>query len=1836
MSNEGIAIIGIDCRYPGAHNPEQYWENILAWRQQFRRIPDKRLNLDHYYAADKSKVDYTYSRKASVLSGYHFDRLKYRVAKSTFEQTDLTHWLALDVAAGALKDAGFENGAELNKERVGVVLGNSLTGEFTRSNLMRGRWPYVSGVLETTLKELRYSKEDISTIIRHAEKTYKDPFPEPDADMLAGGLSNTIAGRICNYFDFHGGGFTVDGACSSSLLAFSNACTALVNGDLDLALAGGVDLSIDPFEIIGFARNGALAAHEMDVYSAKAEGFWPGEGCGIVVLMREKEARERGLNINAVIQGWGISSDGNGGITRPKSDTQQIAYERAYTRAGYDIDSVTLFEGHGTGTTLGDQVELTALINALRDAGKQGTPAALGSVKQLIGHTKAAAGVAGAIKATLALKHGTIPAFRPVSQPHKILTDNKDILSLPPYPTQYTGKTPMRASVASMGFGGINVHITLQEASEARRPKKISGKVTKLATSRRDTEVFPLSAASKEAFEQTLQRLQAVARDISRAEFTDLSATLCASYQHAGNWKASLVAANPDVLAEGLAVLQQAVEEGKEQFVEAEKGVYFNRTGKKGNLAFLFPGQGSPVYADAGAFSYFNQQSAYPVQLALQGEIVDTAVAQPVIVQNTLQSLELMEQLGVEARWGIGHSLGEISALGWAGVIDPTGAVELATARGKAMSELGEKGGTMLALKCTAQELHELIDHSEVCITGYNGTGNYVVGGSVAAVEEVQERASERGIHAVRLKVSHAFHTPMMKGAASHFQTYLASQEFSQPDKAIVSTVTGHLLSETESIADLLYKQIEAPVQLTQAVDKIKSEADFLIELGPGNALTRSLKDYPEFTVLALDYGSSSFKGLLHILSAAHISGNEIRFEELSCNRFYRPFDLENWNLDVLINPCELNGYKTSVQAGGSEEAISAVQQAAAAATASPAAPVTATDTPEGVEAYLKKIISEKLDIPFELIGPEDRIMSQLHINSLAITEIISLTIKAFNRSQKVLSQASIAANGDGTIHELGVLIYNGEAGNNTPAADKGKVFFDLVPNWTAIFQRRDITKKLPKVTTDRGVGKITVAGIKSLAAAWEENLAAHNIPAGNGAVYVYSAANGRESLADFVSFLNQPSVRQGAFVVLVDLYGEQTEGDLRPLLRTFQQEVPGVAAMSLELSNTLEQPQNHLAAELKSVSRYKEVKYDAQGIRTESEWESFTPQPGKEEHVIEPGDVILATGGGKGITFESAYDLALRSGARLAILGRSNPELDRELSRNLQRLAEAAIPFRYYPADVCDAAAVKQAIASAAQELGAIRIILHGAGINRPKPLALLTAADFEQTEKVKVAGLRNVMEALDPASLKLLIGYGSIIAQSGMMGNGDYAWANDQLAIYINELSVQHPHCRCLTLEWSVWAETGMGVTLNSVEALRSKGVWPIPVKQGLTILQQMVADAATQGRYLISGRYGDIPTLNYTKKQLPLGRFVSKIRHHVPGVEIVSDVSINLNDDVYLKNHVFKNQYVFPTVMILEGMAQVCSALHPAPDAWKFDGLQIHKSIVVPKGGSNIIRFIVTRLSAHEFRAVAQSEDSSFSVNCFETTISFGPAPLFMEEAPAFAQLHALDFNVGKKFYDDLLFHHGPFRRIHSFLKIDALESVAKADSSLNDSWFGAYMPGNALLGDPGLNDAAIHCHQACRPGSSLLPTGAGQIVINNNPVPGPFFIKTRETREEKNTTVIDVCVINAQGEIKQYWKDLTLTQVAGTAFTGRWDPHLLVPFIEYKLMKLAKTRSIRLPLNNCLDLVKSLASNKRSESCRVDDYSICLSKGKSTREGSAPQLSLELALAGVEEPVVLEIV
>jgi enediyne polyketide synthase len=244
------------CWYPGAQGIRELWENILARKQQFRRIPDVRLPLSEYHDPNRNTPDKTYGTRAALIDGFKFDWRAHFVPKLTFETADIAHWLALEIALKTLDDTGY-NRDHLPKDRAGVIVGNTLTGEQTRANVLRQRWPFVRKALRAAA-QARGVSQIIPELEQTMEEYYKSVFPPTTEDSLSGGLSNTIAGRICNYLDFHGGGYTVDGACSSSLLAVATAANALVNHDMDFALAGGVDISLDTFELIGFAKTGAL------------------------------------------------------------------------------------------------------------------------------------------------------------------------------------------------------------------------------------------------------------------------------------------------------------------------------------------------------------------------------------------------------------------------------------------------------------------------------------------------------------------------------------------------------------------------------------------------------------------------------------------------------------------------------------------------------------------------------------------------------------------------------------------------------------------------------------------------------------------------------------------------------------------------------------------------------------------------------------------------------------------------------------------------------------------------------------------------------------------------------------------------------------------------------------------------------------------------------------------------------------------------------------------------------------------------------------------------------------------------------------------------------------------------------------------------------------------------------------------------------------------------------------------------------------------------------------------------------------------------------------------
>ena len=812
-----IAIVGAACRYPDAVSPQELWQNVLAKRQAFRRMPSERLPLEDYWSADPNEPDRTYSQNAAVITNWSFDRAKYRVSRSTYESADLAHWLALEVADQALQDAGFEP----PQTSTGVIVGNTLTGDSSRAASLRLRWPYVkraaieAGIDPETLKRL--------------EQTFNAPFAAIGEDSLAGGLSNTIAGRICNYFGFNGGCYTIDGACSSSLLSIIQACNALANGDLDVALAGGVDLSLDPFELIGFAKCTALAKDRMWVYDRKANGFLPGEGCGFIVLMRAEDAIAQGRTIHAKLLGWGMSSDGHGGMTRPEASGQRLALQRAYARAGVPIESVALFEGHGTGTPVGDPIEIETITSLLGNANHH--PRFIGSVKANVGHTKAAAGMAGLLKAMMAVREGIVPPITGCTEPR-----DTGVLSVTQVPLPWPENAARRAAVSAMGFGGINTHVVLEGGADH---SAVQAKSNLDTVSARDGlgEVFFLGANTAEELRTLLDRIAARALEISLAEVRDLAASL----RPAGKtYRVALVASTPAELH------------------AAAKSAAVHAAHRRPKIAFLFSGQGSIPN-------------------------VTTDVAQPAIVRASVQRLKELRRLGIDAHCAIGHSLGELTALHWSGSLDEQQLFDLAAFRGNAMQQLAGDGA-MAALACSESVAKTLLA-GEAVIAASNGPEQTVVSGPAPSVEQTMEHAKRRGVGATRVPVNAAFHSPMMANAAKPLRDYVKSLAPKAAGSGVFSTVTGTWLTRESALPELLAEQLTAPVRFCEAVEAIAKEADLFIEVGPGRVLT-NLASFAGVPVVSSDRIEDA-------IAAAWTAGAEVNVDALFASRFAKPFDLD-------------------------------------------------------------------------------------------------------------------------------------------------------------------------------------------------------------------------------------------------------------------------------------------------------------------------------------------------------------------------------------------------------------------------------------------------------------------------------------------------------------------------------------------------------------------------------------------------------------------------------------------------------------------------------------------------------------------------------------------------------------------------------------------------------------------------------------------------------------------------------------------------------------------------------------------------------------------------------
>ena len=459
---EPIAVIGVSALMPDAPDVETFWQNIIDAKVSIREIPGHRWigPIEHFYregGPGNIEEGFTYARIGAVVEGYDFDWRRWRQPPGTLSQIDLVQQWAVSVAASAIEHAGYDGETkDIDRLRTGVAFANALGGENRNLSNIRIYSNHTNELAKSQGMPQGNSGAFIESLVEGA--------PRINEDTMPGELANVVAGRVSNLLDLQGPNFAMDAACASSLATLMDACRLLQMRQVDVMIAGATDRSMDAPTFAKFSAIGALSATHSTPFDAGANGFVMGEGAGAFVLKRLSDAIRDGDEVHAVIRGVGGSSDGRGkGITAPSQRGQIQAIARAYSQAGYEATTVELIEAHGTSTKVGDATELGSLA-LLWGESPAGDHVAVGSIKSQIGHLKAAAGIAGLIKAVMSLHHRTIPPSAGFKTPNPTVDWESNPFFVPTQAREWPRPemNPRRAGVSAFGFGGTNYHVALE------------------------------------------------------------------------------------------------------------------------------------------------------------------------------------------------------------------------------------------------------------------------------------------------------------------------------------------------------------------------------------------------------------------------------------------------------------------------------------------------------------------------------------------------------------------------------------------------------------------------------------------------------------------------------------------------------------------------------------------------------------------------------------------------------------------------------------------------------------------------------------------------------------------------------------------------------------------------------------------------------------------------------------------------------------------------------------------------------------------------------------------------------------------------------------------------------------------------------------------------------------------------------------------------------------------------------------------------------------------------------------------------------------------------------
>ncbi|PSF37367.1 beta-ketoacyl synthase [Aphanothece hegewaldii CCALA 016] len=868
---EPIAIIGMGCRFPQADNPDAFWQLLKEGKNAITEVPKNRWDIEEYYDPKPNQAGKMYTRHGGFIEQLaEFDPQFFGISPREAESLDPQQRLLLEVSWEALENAGI----------VPQTLIGSLTGVFIGMSSN----DYSQQLLTRNVKDI-------------------------DAYLATGNSHSVGAGRLSFSLGLIGPSLAVDTACSSSLVAVHLAVTSLRNRECNLALVGGVNRILSPEFSINFCQAHMLAADgRCKTFDAAADGFVRAEGCGTIVLKRLADARTDGDQILAVIRGSAMNQDGrSSGLTVPNGPSQQAVIRQALENANVSPQQVSYIEAHGTGTALGDPIEIGALGTVFGKNRTFDSPLLVGSVKTNFGHLEAAAGIAGLIKVVLSLQHQKIPPHLHFQTPNPYIDWDALPISIPTKITPWLTDERF-AGVSSFGFSGTNAHIILENVPPVE-PNDIFQE--------RPLHLLTISAKSSITLEQLVQGYQdqlAAHLDLNLGDLCFSANTGRAHFSH----RLSLVAASTAELAEKLMAFRE-----KQEFTGVFQGIVEDSESPK--IAFLFTGQGSQ-YLRMGEELYQTQplfrktldycaeilqpylekpllEILYPLQTEHDTSLLDeTAYTQPALFALEYALYQLWISWGIQPDYVMGHSVGEYVAACVAGVFSLEDGLKLIVTRARLMQAL-PKNGEMVAIAASEKQIESLIQayQKHVSIAALNGLENTVISGEQQAIKDIIQVLEEQGIKTKKLAVSHAFHSPLMEPILNDFEKVAQQINYSLPRLKMISNLTGTVV--TDEIANSSYwcRHIRQSVRFADGINYLK-DCDIFLEIGAKSTLLGMARPILEtdnhqsyLWLPSLRQGQKDWQTLLLSLANLSVHGVKINWLEFDKNYPRRRLNLPNY-----------------------------------------------------------------------------------------------------------------------------------------------------------------------------------------------------------------------------------------------------------------------------------------------------------------------------------------------------------------------------------------------------------------------------------------------------------------------------------------------------------------------------------------------------------------------------------------------------------------------------------------------------------------------------------------------------------------------------------------------------------------------------------------------------------------------------------------------------------------------------------------------------------------------------------------------------------------------------